>query len=128
VKYVAGGYYLVSVENSSDAYLLSADGLNVPLSKHKTIRVRFQNHTPATHMRFRFITNADSAWDDAKSRSFDVVANDSGPREYAVDMSHVRGWNGILKQLRFDLAAGANITGTCRIDYIRIDNSKPVVQ
>ena len=128
VKYVAGGYYIVSIENSPNAYLLSADGLNVNISKHKTIRVRFQNHTPATHMAFRFITNADSAWNDAKSRSFDVVANDNGPRDYTVDMSSIRGWKGTLKQLRFDMGGGSTVTGTCRIDYIRIDNSKPVTQ
>jgi hypothetical protein len=98
--------------------------LNVQLSQDKTIRLRFQNHTSATHMRFQFITDADSAWDEEKSRSFEVVANDNGPREYLVDMSRVRGWNGVLKQLRFDLADGSMITGTCRIDYIRIDNSK----
>lgn len=128
VKYVAGGYYIVSVENSADAHLLSADGLNVRISKHKTIRVRFQNHTSATRMRFRFITDADPNWDDAKSQSFDAVANDDGPRVYTVDMSRIPGWKGTLRQLRFDLADGSKVTGTCRIDYIRIDNSNPVAE
>ncbi len=128
VKYVAGGYYIVAIENSQDPYLLSADGLNVNISKHKTIRVRFQNHTPATRMAFHFITNADTAWDDAKSQSFDVAANDNVPRDYTVDMSRVPGWKGSLKQLRFDLGGGSTVTGTCRIDYIRIDNSKPVAR
>jgi len=57
-----------------------------------------------------------------------VVANDIGPRDYTVDMSQVPGWKGSLKQLRFDMGGGSTISGTCRIDYIRIDNSKPVAR
>jgi hypothetical protein len=118
VKYVAGGYYLVAVENSSDARLLSADDLDLDLSRSKTLRIRFQNHTPATHMRFRFTTAADPAWQDANSKSFEVVPDDTGPRVYTVDMSDVPGWSGRLRQLRLDLSDGADITGTCRFDYL----------
>ncbi|MCL5269009.1 MAG: right-handed parallel beta-helix repeat-containing protein, partial [bacterium] len=125
VKYVAGGYYIVAVKDSPDAHLLSADNLGVDLADHKTIRIKFMNRTPATRMRFRFVTDADPAWGDAKSQSFDLTPNDNGPREYAVDMSRVPGWTGRLKQLRLDLAPGDGtpLTGTCRIDYIWIDNS-----
>ena len=127
VKYVSGGYYIVAIENSTKAHLLSADDLGVDISVHKTVKVRFQNHTPATRMRFAFTTAADTAWDEGKSKSFDVIANDNGPREYAVDMSSAPGWTGALKQLRVDLASeGTAVTGTCRIDYIWIDSSKPV--
>jgi hypothetical protein len=122
VKYVAGGYYLVAVENSPDAHLLSAENLAVDLTKHKTLKIRFQNHTPATHMRFRFTTEASPAWEDANSRSFDVIPNDSGPREYTVDMTNVSGWTGRLKQLRLDLATDTALTGTCRVDYLWISN------
>ncbi len=124
VKYVSGGYYILAIEDSPDAHLLSPDALAVDLKRNKTIRIRFQNHTPATKMRFKFITEADTAWDDGKSRTFDVVADDNVPRDYAVDMSAVPGWTGRLKQLRLDLATGATLTGTCRFDYIWIDNSK----
>ncbi len=123
VKYVSGGYYIVTVDNSDNACLLSGDDLGVDIGKHKTIRVRFQNHTPATRMRFSFTTAARPDWDGANSQIFDVTPNDNGPREYAVDMSQVPGWNGTLKQLRFDLATGSALTGTCRIDYIWIDSS-----
>ena len=66
VMYVSGGYYIVAVENSTTAHLLSADQLDVDISAHKTIRVRFQNHTSATRMRFAFTTAADTAWDDGQ--------------------------------------------------------------
>lgn len=124
VKYVSGGYFILTIEDSPDAHLLSPDALDVDLKRNKTIRIKFQNHTPATKMRFRFTTDADAAWDEAKSRTFDVIANDNTPREYAVDMSTVPGWTGRLKQLRLDLATGTALTGTCRFDYIWIDNSK----
>ena len=122
VKYVAGGYYLVAVENSPDAHLLSGDNLSVDLIGRKTIKLRFQNHTPATRMRFRFTTEADPAWQDANSKTFDVTPNDNGPHDYTVDMSTVPGWTGRLKQLRLDLATGAELSGTCRLDYLWISN------
>ena len=120
VKYVAGGDYIVAVEDSKDACLLSADDLGVDLAANRTLKIRFQNHTPATRMRFRFTTEANPAWQEANSKSFVVVANDNGPREYTVDLATVPGWAGRLKQLRLDLATGNAITGTCRIDYIWI--------
>jgi len=123
VKYVAGGYYVLAIEASPDAHLLSADDLGVDLAAYRTFRIRFQNHTPATRMRLAFTTAADPAWDDARSRSFEVVANDSAPRVYAVDMSGVAGWTGRLKQLRLDLATGSPLTGTCRIDYLWIESA-----
>ncbi|MEW6360316.1 MAG: LamG-like jellyroll fold domain-containing protein [Planctomycetota bacterium] len=120
VKYVGGGYYILAVEKTTDAHLLSPDSLDIDLNNNKTIKIRFQNHTPATRMRVKFTTVADETWDDAKGKTFDVVANDAAPREYAVDMSTVPGWTGRLKQLRLDLATGEPLTGTCRFDYIWI--------
>lgn len=123
VKHVSGGYYTVAVEDSTSAHLLSPEDLAVDVTRHKTITLRFQNHTPATRMRFAFTTQAAPAWSDANRASFEAVANDSGPRTYAVDLSTVPGWTGVLKQLRLDLATGSPLTGTCRIDYIRIDSA-----
>jgi hypothetical protein len=120
VKYVAGGYYLVAIENSTTARLLSGDNLGVDLARNKTITIRFQNHTPATHMRLHFTTVESPDWQEAQSKAFDVVPNDNGPRVYTIDMSDVPAWAGHLKQLRLDLSDGTNLTGTCRIDYIWI--------
>ena len=125
VKYVAGGYYIVAIEDAPEAHLLSADNLNVAISDHKTIRLRLQNHTTAQRMVISFTTTADGAWDNEKCQSFDVTPNDNEPREYVVDMSQIPEWTGTLRQLKLALTAGAPSTGTCRIDYIRIDNSSP---
>jgi hypothetical protein len=124
VKYVAGGYYVVAIEESSDAHLLSPDHLDVELTGREIVTIRFQNHTPATRMRLKFTTEADAVWDDVKSRSFTVVANDNRCRTYSVDMSSVPAWKGRLRQLRLDLAAGEPVTGTCRFDYVWINQTR----
>lgn len=120
VKYVAGGCYLVAIDKSNDAHLLSADDLAFNLSGNDSITIRLQNHTPATRMRFRFTTAGNPTWSDTNSKTFEVVPNENAPRVYTVDMSDVPGWTGELKQLRLDLTGGAELTGTCRIDYIWI--------
>jgi hypothetical protein len=120
VKYVAGGYYVLAIEDSADAHLLSADHLGIDLSGKETITIRFQNHTPATEMRVKFTTEADPVWNDAKRRALTVVANDNDCRTYSLDLSTVPAWKGRLRQLRLDLATGKPLTGTCRFDYLWI--------
>lgn len=120
VQYVSGGYYILAVEDSTDAHLLSPDNLAVNADSHTRIRLRFMNHTPAAKMRLRFTTDDDPAWDDVKSREFATVPNDDAPREYVVEMTSEPGWKGTLKQLRLDLGTGESLTGTCRFDYIAI--------
>jgi len=120
VKYVAGGHYILAVEKSPDARLLSADRLGVDLDRNRTITIHCQNHTPATRMRFSFTTDAGSAWQQSQGKSFAVVPNDGHTRSYTIDMSDAAGWAGKLKQLRLELATGEPLTGTCRIDYIWI--------
>ena len=125
VKYVAGGYYVLVIDDSSDAHLLSPEPLEIDLTGQETVTVRFQNHTPAIRMRLRFTTDADPVWDDAKSRTFTVVADDNGCRTYCVDMSAIAAWKGCLRQLRLDLATGEPVTGTCRFDYVWITRPQP---
>ncbi|MBI5387422.1 MAG: right-handed parallel beta-helix repeat-containing protein [Verrucomicrobia bacterium] len=123
VKYVAGGYYIVAVENAPAAKLTSADNLNVALQKNQVLRLRLQNHTGAARMVVRFTTTTDGAWDDAKSRALAVTPNDPAARDYVVEMGQVPGWRGTLKQLRLDLTTDEAATGTVRVDSIRIENA-----
>jgi hypothetical protein len=125
VKYVAGGYYILAIEESPDAHLLSADHLGIELTGKETITLRLQNHTPATEMRLKFTTEADPVWDDAKSETFTVVANDNDSQTYSLDLSNAPAWKGRLRQLRLDLATGKPLTGTCRLDYIWISSVAP---
>ncbi|MBI2300792.1 MAG: hypothetical protein HYU66_17930 [Armatimonadetes bacterium] len=118
VMYVSGGYYIVAIKDSTTAHLASPDNLGTDLAAAKVLRLRLMNHTPATHMRLRFTTAADPAWDDRKGVLFEVSPNDTAPRAYAVDLARQPGWTGRLKQLRLDLATGTPLTGTCRLDYV----------
>lgn len=124
VKYVAGGYYIIAVENAPAAKLISPDNLNVVLDKNQTIRLRCQNHTTATRMVVRFTTTADSTWNDAKSATLAVTPNDPDSRDYVADLSKVAAWTGTLKQMQLALTSGEAATGTVRIDFIRIENSR----
>jgi hypothetical protein len=120
VQLVAGGNYILAIEDSADAGLVSPDHLRVDLDGREKLVIRFQNHTPATQMRIRFTTEGDGTWDDAKSLAFDVTPNDNANRTYSVDLSTVPAWKGKLRQLRLDLATGKPLTGTCRFDYVWI--------
>lgn len=122
VNYVAGGYYIMAIENAPDAQLTSADNLNVALHQNQTLHFRYQNHTSATHVVFRFTTTLDDTWDDAKAVTFPVVARDWIARDYRINLSEIGGWTGTLKQLRFELTGGQTATGTVRVDFIRIEN------
>ena len=51
---------------------------------------------------------------------FDVVPNDKQMRVYRVDLNKVDGWKGTIDQLRLEAGAGEEVTGTMRVDYIRL--------
>ena len=53
-----------------------------------------------------------------------VTPNDTELRLYTLDLRGTAAWKGTLKQLRFDFADGAPLTGTCRIDYIWIGRKR----
>jgi len=125
VDLVAGGYYVLALEESTDAHLLSADHLGVALGGGAAVILRFQNHTPATQMRLRFTTDTEPGWNDANSRTWSVVANDNTARTYRVDLATIPHSKGRLRQLRLDLATGKPLTGTCRFDYIWICKAGP---
>ncbi len=120
VKLVAGGYYIVAIDSSPDAHLLSPDNLNLALTGKETLVLRLQNNTPATEMRVQYTTDSAPDWADARTRTFTVVPNDSQCRSYTVKLTNDSARPTRVRQLRLDLATGQPLTGTCRIDYIWI--------
>jgi hypothetical protein len=125
VKYVAGGHYIVAVENSPDAHLLSPDALGLDCARCPLLTVRMQNRTPATRMRVRFTTEGAPDWDATRAREFAVAPEDAETRVYRIDLSTTPGWSGRVKQLRIDLATGTPLTGTCRLDYVWLGRAPP---
>lgn len=120
VNYVGGGHYILAVENSADAYLLSPDGLDLDCARLSAIVLRLQNRTPVTRMRVRFTTADAPEWDDVRCRDFIVVPQDSRTRVYHIDMAGAPGWAGRLKRMRIDFSTGVPVTGTVRLDYVWI--------
>jgi len=117
VKYVAGNYFILAIEQSTDAALLSADGLKLDASKANTLLLRLQNHTPATQFRLLYATSA-GPLDVKRSVTFPVTPNDDAPRVYRVDLRNAPGWTGMVNQLRIDFATGQTLTGTVRTDCV----------
>lgn len=125
VRHAAGGYWVLAIENSRDAHLLSPASLNLALTGSEHVVIRMQNHTPAKQMRLQFTTEAGSDWEASRSLTFPVEPNDSSSRTYVLNPSSLPGWKGKLRHLRLDLADGTPLTGTCRIDYIWITRQAP---
>ncbi len=95
-------------------------GVNIDANKY--VRVGMRNSSAGTTAQLYFTTISDGAWNEAKHIDFTTVADDSGFREYLVDMSAVSGWSGSLSALRIDPANGVS-TGSFAITYIRIGSS-----
>jgi len=112
VKYVGGGYYIVVAKDTSGARLVSPNGLGLAAGKGQFLEIRMQNHTSAKQMKLRF--------SPANGVPFDVVPNDKQMRVYRVDLSKVDGWKGTIDQLRLEVGAGEEVTGTMRVDYVRL--------
>jgi len=124
VHLVAGGEYIAAIKDATDAHLLSPDALGVDLAANGIVAIRFQNHTPATHMRLRFTTKDAPTWEANLGQTFAVTPNDPESRLYTLDMRALAGWNGKLKQLRLDFSDGTPLTGTCRIDYVWVGRQR----
>ncbi len=124
VRLVAGGHYIVAIENAPDAHLLSPDKIGIDLDKNGIIAICLQNHTPSTQMRIRFTTEEKPTWDANLGEAFEVTPNDNLENLYTIDMDKTAGWSGKLKQLRIDFSDGTPLTGTCRIDYIWIGRQR----
>jgi len=118
VRMVAGGCFVIALQDSVAAHLLSPDGLGVDCGDNPVVTIRMQNHTSATRMRLRFTTDEAPSWGAGLGKVFETVAQDPGQRLYAVDMRDAVGWSGKLKQLQLEFSDGEPVTGTCRIDYI----------
>jgi len=117
VLYVAGGYYIVAMRDAKEAKLLSPKNLKLTAGKKSVIEIRMQNQTAAKKMKFSFSTSGDVDW---KSVAFDVVPQDKQVRVYLIDLSKVPDWSGTIHQLRLEPGAGTKVTGTMRIDYVRV--------
>ncbi|MCC7490738.1 MAG: right-handed parallel beta-helix repeat-containing protein [Fimbriimonadaceae bacterium] len=115
VEYVAGGYYVLAVQTSATAHLLSPDQLNLDPAA-RTVQLRLMNTTAATRFRLCWTTTTQPTWDDARSVWIDVQPADTAPRVYTATLPALPAAR--LRQLRLDLGTGTPVTGTVRLDYL----------
>lgn len=121
-----GGYLEGSI-TGADPVIYSYDNLGLDISHSNSIRIRIKNNTFSTTAKVYFVTDTSTQWNETKSKTFTINANDARFTEYYIDMSDVQGWAGTLKQLRIDpVNDGVTSSGTFSMDYIRvpIDNVK----
>jgi hypothetical protein len=109
---VSGGT-LTAQSTGVDPYMYSPD-ITLCAAVQPRIEVRM-SATAGASAKFYFITDADTAWDEAKSVT--VAINPDGLyRSHYFDMAANGQWAGRIRQLRFDPTTTA---GTFSIDYIR---------
>jgi hypothetical protein len=124
VKYVAGGFYSVVVKDTAEAKLVSPKELKLNAGRKTYLEVRMQNRTSAKRFRMSFTTPDKLNWDGSKSVTFDVVPQDRQIRTYRVDLSKLADWKGTIDQLRLEPGAGNKVSGTIRIDFVRLAISR----
>lgn len=108
-------------QGASSAHILSPDELNVGRALGDVLTIKMQNHTDSSRMRVRYTTIGNPGWTDAKSVCFDVRPPDDDDTLYTLRFG--LGPQDRLKRFRIDFSAdGKPVTGTCRIDYIRLSN------
>lgn len=110
--------FLYGTISGSDPYMISRDNQGIDLGVNKYVKIKYLNSSANTTAKIYFTTTTDSTWNEAKSKSFTIAANNPYMMEYVVDMSSVSGWNGTLKQLRFDPVDSGSASGWVAIDYI----------
>ncbi|HOX51014.1 MAG TPA: sialate O-acetylesterase [Fibrobacteria bacterium] len=101
----------------NDPFLLSPP-MKIDASKEKIIHVKMSIRSSLTEGRIYFC-HENGDWSEINAKSFEVVANNSFPKEYVIDMSTVPSWNGTITQFRIDPPAG-NSGSSYSIDYVRL--------
>jgi len=112
---------------SSDPLIFSPDflGLTNP-ALYKYVHIDMKVRSKPTSGRVYFITDADTVWNQAKSKSFTIVPDSSSfYGSYIVDMSTVAGWTGTIRRIRIDpLATPQTLGDSVNIDFIRITDNR----
>ena len=122
---VSGGLMHFSA-TSADPMLFSPDFLGIATpAVYKYVHVDMKNMSGNSTARIYFITDADTAWNQAKSKSFSITSDGTYYGSYIVDMSTVAGWTGTIRRIRVDPMDPAGSGDSVSIDFIRITDNRP---
>ncbi|WP_158602400.1 golvesin C-terminal-like domain-containing protein [Cohnella endophytica] len=101
--------------NGDDPYIFN-DSMNVSSDQNQMI-IKLKNNTASTQGKIYFKTSGSNFWDEAKSKTFTISANDSQFKTYAVDMTTMASWTGTITGIRFDIEPGTT-TGSFNMGEI----------
>jgi len=93
--------HLSMSSTGDDPYMVSPP-VTVPAVEYNRLGIRMKiSDGGLTGGQLFFVTDADPAWDEAKSLYFNVHS-DGEYHDYELDLSTVEGWAGVITKLRFD--------------------------
>lgn len=72
-------------------------------SAQNQVIIKMKNNTASTEGKLYFKTSASNTWDEAKSKTFTITANDTEFKTYIIDMSATAAWTGTITGIRFDI-------------------------
>ena len=121
---VSGGLMHIN-STGTDPLLFSPDflGISAP-GVYKYVHVDMKNLSQEGTARIFFITDADTVWNQAKSKSFTINADPSYYGSYIVDMSTVAGWTGTIRRIRVDPVDPGKTNDSVSIDFIKITDNR----
>ena len=123
---VSGGT-LNLTSTSTDPLVFSPDFLGITNpAVYKYVHVDMRVKSAATSGRVFFITDADTVWNQTKSKSFTIIPDSSTfYGSYIVDMSTVAGWTGTIRRIRVDpLDPPQHVGDSVNIDFVRITDNR----
>ena len=85
-----------------DAHLINQTPVNVAAANARGLHIRMKNSTTASKAQFYWTTTTDVNFDERKTVTFNLVPNDSGYRDYWVDLNFAPKWVGTIRLIRLD--------------------------
>jgi hypothetical protein len=92
----------LSMQSTGDDPYMISPPITVPANEYNRLGIRMKiSDGDLTGAQLFFVTDADPAWDEAKSLYFNVHSDDEY-HDYELDLSTVEGWAGVITKLRLD--------------------------
>jgi hypothetical protein len=92
----------LSMQSTGDDPYMISPPITVPADEYNRLGIRMKiSDGDLTGAQLFFVTDADPAWDEAKSLYFNVHSDDEY-HDYELDLSTVEGWAGVITKLRLD--------------------------
>jgi hypothetical protein len=112
--------------SGTDSYIYSPL-TRLDTNKYRYFKIKLKNPTAGTQAQLFWITKTDTAWNETKSITFNIIPNSSDFKTYLVDLYSNPNWSGIVKQLRFDPADNSVSSGHYEIDYAKMITDDAII-